>query len=168
MTALQNASNASTAGATASDHSSEQSTLLVLVEFAAEELDQVVMVGEDVRTGTRRQAAVHRSAFVATLRVAMKARQVAAVRDFDFDVMHRTGRNELPVCITLRLALLAVFGRFFGSAGAFDGRAHRGVHVIPSVNYWHDCLLSGAAFTLRGVVLLQGKAEADSLKAVPT
>jgi hypothetical protein len=73
--------------------------------------------------------------------MAVKARQVSTVGDFDFDMMHCAGRNEASLRITRGLAMRAVFRRFFRGAGAFNGSAHCGVHVIPAMNYGHDCLL---------------------------
>jgi hypothetical protein len=127
----------------------------MLSQLVVQELDQIMMVGEDMRAGPRRQGSLDwsadRSAFVATLRVAVKAGQVAAVGNFDLDVMHCPGRNEPPVSIALRFDVLAVagFGRLFGGARSFDRPAHCWVHVIPSVNYRHDCLLVAQAFSLR-------------------
>jgi hypothetical protein len=127
----------------------------MLPQLVAKELDQIMMVSENMRAGRLRQASLDRTAdrftFVAAVRVAVKARQVAAVCNFDLDVMHCRGWSEAPVRVTLRLAIPTVsrFGRFFRGARSFDRPAHRWVHVIPSVNHRHDCLLEAQAFRLR-------------------
>ncbi len=86
----------------------------MLPQLVAKELDQIMMFGEDMRAGPWRQdsldCSADRSAFMTTVRVAVKAGQVAAVGNFDLDVMNCPGRNEPPVSIALWLAILAVVG----------------------------------------------------------